>query len=193
MSGGMKVLLLAAMCGAALAPRAQAADLIFASAEGKPKGEAYAGLGWMSLPDVKAGAVLSFEMGASQDGARMAVQGGWRLSMGRMIATVLGGVEQSGLTVGAVGSADLWWDKGGWMATARMQSGTDYTSWRTAFGNRLAGEGPFVGPELSSTGEGVRLGMHATGLHVFGGIEARASAGTSLRGDYAELSLWRSF
>jgi hypothetical protein len=172
----------------------EATGLLFLSAEAPPGG-GYGGIGWMAAPlglD-RSGPVLSVEAGRSLAGRwGMSAMAGWRLSRGRVTATVLGGAEVGG-SARPKASADVWWDDAGWMATARAQATPDYLSWRAAAGLRPAEGMPWIGPELSSTGGGLRLGAHATGVALPGGFEARVSAGWSAGGAYGELSLWRRF
>lgn len=169
----------------------EATGLLFLSAEAPPGG-GYGGIGWMAAPlglD-RSGPVWSVEAGRSlARGWGMSAMAGWRLSRGRVTATVLGGAEVGG-SARAKASADVWWDDAGWMAQARLQATPDYAAWRLAAGWRPSDGMPWVGPEV---GDGLRVGAHATGIRLGLGVEARASAGWQGRGAYGELSLWRRF
>ncbi len=172
----------------------EATDLFTLYAETAPGG-AYGGSGWMTAPRGldASGPVLSIEVGRSLgDAWGGSALGGWRLSSGRVIATALGGVE-IGRSVRPKASADLWWDDAGWMATARAQATPAAAAWRVATGWKPMESLPWLGPELSSVGDGLRIGAHATGVGLPGGFEARTSAGWSAEGGYAEISLWRRF
>jgi Cellulose biosynthesis protein BcsS len=181
----------------------QATDLLFFSADLMSERN-YAGVGWLHAAyglDLS-GPVFSAELGRTQwNSADGQVAVGWRFVESRVWLTLLGGVEavsQSAPSIKPVGSVDFWWEpSAGWMASAQVQAATDYVSWRVAVGLKAQEDWPWIGPEARSSASAPRLGAHATGLELPGGLEARVSAGISWRrdyvGPYGELSVWRRF
>lgn len=178
----------------ASAPAGDATDLLFFSAD-LHRGEGYGGAGWMHAPSGldADGLVFAAEIGRPYGGdPRAAALAGLRFVSGRVIATGLAGIE-AGPEVRPVASADLWWDEAGLMASARVQASPAYVSARAAFGWRPLESWPWLGPEFGWADQAPRLGLHATGLRLPYGFEARTSAGWLPGGAYGEVSLWRRF
>jgi hypothetical protein len=169
-------------------------SLLFFSFEGARQ-NGYAGVGWIEAPAGLdgSGPVFSGEMGVGDEWrSHGSIMAGWRQVYGRATMTLLGGVE-IGSQARFKASGDLWWDDAGWMATTRGEWTSDHASWRTAGGWRNTGTWPWIGPEISSKGDGLRLGAHATGITLPGKFESRVSAGWTSGDPYGELSLWRRF
>jgi Cellulose biosynthesis protein BcsS len=181
----------------------EATDLLFFSGD-LMSGRGFAGLGWLHAAyglDLS-GPVFSAELGRQQFNlAYGQAAAGWRFSQPGLSFTLLGGAElapDDAPAVRPLASADLWWEPAkGWITTAQLQATPAYFSWRLAAGLRLVENWPWIGPEAAaSTGE-LRAGLHATGLHLGGGFEARVSTGVSWwrnrPGPYGELAIWRRF
>ena len=196
-----RVLVLVASISAARGD--EASDLLFFSGD-LMSGRSFAGLGWLHAASGLdlSGPVFAAELGRQQVNlAYGQAAAGWRFSQSGAILTILGGAElapDNAPAVRPLASADLWWEPAsGWMASAQAQVTTAYLSWRVAPGVRLAENWPWIGPEAAaSTGE-LRAGVHATGIRLGGGFEARASVGVSWwrrqPGPYGELAVWRRF
>lgn len=178
----------------------EARDLGYLSAE-QTEESRYGGVGWMraSRGLDHDGPVMTLEAGRSfPDSQRIGLMAGWRWLLGRTYLTALAGYE-SGDDPGLAGSLDLWWNEGAWMASARSQVVPGPDSGRLAAGRRIWPGGPWFGPELTANWQGERLGLHATGIRLPWRMEARLSAGATVReraghgGGFLELSLWRRF
>ncbi|WP_158815182.1 cellulose biosynthesis protein BcsS [Methylocapsa sp. S129] len=181
----------------------EATNLLFFSGDLMSK-RSFAGLGWLHAASGLdlSGPVFAVEIGRQQINlAYGQAAAGWRFSQPGFSLTLLGGAE---LAPGAapaarpLASADLWWEPAkNWMATAQVQTTPAYVSWRLAAGLKPAENWPWIGPEAAaSTGE-LRAGLHATGLRLGGGFEARVATGISWcgqrAGPYGELAVWRRF
>ena len=191
---------LALALGLQQSPRAESVqDLLFFSGE-LMSGQGYAGAGWMhAFSGLDAsGIVFSLEGGRPQDVAAYgAGQIGWRFVQGGLYVTLMGGLEADP-HIHPIGSADLWWQPAaGWMVQGRYEAAADWVSWRLATGWRSSEAWPWLGPEAASSAEWPRVGLHATGVKLPNGFEARVSAGVSWSreraGPYCEISLWRRF
>jgi hypothetical protein len=180
-----------------------ATDLLYFSSD-LMTARSYGGIGWLHAASGLdfSGPVLSAEIGQPEYslGYGQATVG-WRLVGFGAYFTLLGGVEldpQYAPGVNPLVSADLWWEPAeGWMAAVQAQATPAYVSWRAAIGLRPAATWPWIGPEAGSDAGEPRVGLHATGLRLGGGFEARVSAGVAWWrgrvGPYGELSLWRRF
>lgn len=174
----------------------QARHLLFGTLE-TAQGENYAGAGWMFAPrDLGSiGPVMTTEIGVKDDGTtRFASWLGWRLTDGKLIATLMFGAEYDeidGINPGV--STDIWWDDQVWMVTGRIQATSDYTSWRGAFGRRIWQDKPWFGLEVAKTGDNLRAGVHATAIELPWDLGATASAGWSENGGYGSFSVWKRF
>lgn len=196
-----------------LAPLALAATIAAARAEDQPQRllylsaeqteeSRYGGAGWFRAPRGldRSGPVYALEGGRSfPDTNRLGLMAGWRWLFGRLYVTALAGLETRADGRAGLGALDLWWDAGPWMASGRTQVMEAPDSGRAALGYRFTEGGPWFGPELSANWQGERLGLHATGLELPWGFEARLSVGGTMReradhgGGFVELSLWRRF
>ena len=180
-----------------------AADLVFFSGD-LMSGRNYGGVGWLHATSGldSSGPVLAAELGSDplgwSDGQATA---GWRLAENHAWITFLAGVEIDPRNAPAfhpLAVADLWWEPApAWMVAAQIQATPAYASWRIAVGLKPQENWPWLGPEAGSNAGEPRVGLHATGLSLPGGVEARVSAGVSWRcgrpGPYGELSVWRRF
>lgn len=190
----------------ALAPFArggQASDLLFFSGDLISQRN-FAGVGWLHAAaglDMS-GLVFAAEVGRQRFDLLYAQTGaGWRFSRPGFSLTFVGGAELAPRRAPAVrplASADLWWEPlNDWMANAQIQATPAYLSWRLAAGLKPAQDWPWIGPEAGASCGDFRAGIHATGLRLGAGFEARASAGVShlagRTGPYGELSVWRRF
>jgi hypothetical protein len=167
-------------------------------------GRSFAGLGWLHAASGLdlSGPVFEAEFGRQQFSLAYGQAAiGWRFSQPGFAFTVLSGAELAPGNAPAVrplASADLWLEPArDWMTNAQFQVTPAYVSWRLAIGARPVENWPWIGPEAAaSTGE-LRVGLHATGLRLGAGFEARASLGVSWwrerRGPYGELAIWRRF
>jgi len=178
-------------------------DLLFFSGD-LMSARSYAGVGWLHAASGLdfSGPVFLGELGRSQfnneDGQ---VAAGWRFAQSHLWLTVMAGAEIDALralTFRPLVWTDLWWEPANlWMATAQLQATPDYLSWRVAAGRKPADGWPWIGPEAGASAGEPRVGLHATGLRLGAGFEARASAGVSWWegrvAPYAELSVWRRF
>jgi hypothetical protein len=197
----VRVLAFAASISAARGDEAK--DLLFFSGD-LVSGRSFAGLGWLHAGSGldASGPVFAIELGSQQiEQAYGQAAAGWRFSQSGLSFTLLGGAEfapDNAPALRPLASADLWWEPAsGWMTTALLQATPAYVSWRAAVGLKPMENWPWIGPEAAaSTGE-LRAGVHATGLRLGGGFEARVSAGVSWRcgrsGPYGELAVWRRF
>lgn len=194
---------LAFVASSSLARSDEAADLLFFSSDLMSRRD-YAGLGWLHAASGLdlSGPTFAIELGRQQDGfAYGQVSAGWRFVAHGVWVTVTGGVEiepEYAPALRPLASADLWWEPApAWMAAAQFQATPDYVSWRLAVGVRPAENWPWIGPEAGESAAEPRVGLHATGLRLAGGFEARASLGISWQckqsGRYGELSVWRRF
>ena len=175
---------------AAIPANAGDSDLLFVSISSD-----YLGAGWMRAPRGldRTGPVFGAEVGTSMEGTPWVLAAaGWRLVEGRLVATLTAGAE-AGEVVRPLAVADLWWDEGRFMATARAKATPDYADWRVAAGLRPDAGWPWLGLELSAHDGPLRVGFHVTGVDLPGGTKARVSAGLVEDGVYGELSLWRRF
>jgi hypothetical protein len=181
----------------------ESTDLLFFSADLMARRD-YAGIGWLHAASGLdfTGPVFAAELGRQQDGSAYGqATAGWRFAENGVWATLMGGLEIEPKYAPAArpfGSFDLWWEPAsGWMANGQFQGTPDYVSWRVAAGLRLADDWPWIGPEVASSAGEPRAGLHATGLRLGGGFEARVSAGVSWQcgqsGRYGEFSIWRRF
>jgi len=167
-------------------------------------GRSWAGPGWLHAPAGldSSGPIFAVALGGQEPGrAYGQIEGGWRFSRDGFSATLAGGIEGGTANAACLrpsASADVWWEPSpGWMTTAAVRATPDYVSWRASAGVRPAELWPWIGPEAGSYAESPHVGVHATGLRLWEGFEARASMGISWRrgelGPYGELSLWRRF
>jgi len=174
-------------------------DLLFFSGE-LISGRSYGGAGWMhAFSGLDAsGVIFSVEGGRPQGvTAYGAGQAGWRFVQSGLYVTLMGGLEAEP-RLHPLASADLWWELSrSWMVQGRYEAATDWVSWRLAVGWRPSETWPWLGPEAASSAERPRLGLHATGLKLPAGIEARISAGASWDREraalYCDVSMWRRF
>lgn len=166
--------------------------------------EGFGGIGWIFAPRGldHSGPAIVLETGKTviEDGQLSAISAGWRWHLGRFYLSAMAGAERSPGGSRPQAAADLWWDDKGWMAQTRIKHTSDYTNARLALGHKLRGSGPFYGIEVATPdGHDRRAGLHATGLKLPFGAEARMSGGIAKGEDsrtdgyYAELSLWRRF
>jgi hypothetical protein len=181
----------------------EAKDLLFFSGD-LMSGRSFAGGGWLHAASGLdlSGPVFAVELGRQQfNQAYGQASAGWRFSQPGFSMTFVGGAElapRDAPGVRPLALADLWWEPArGWMTSAQFQTTPAYVSWRVAAGLRPAESWPWIGPEAAaSTGE-LRAGLHATGLRLGGGFEARVSTGVSWwrgrGGAYGELGVWRRF
>lgn len=185
---------------AAPASGQEAGRLLYLSAE-QTEESRYGGIGWMGAPRGldASGPVYALEAGRSfPDQDRIGLMAGWRWLHGRLYATAMAGVEAADGAYPAA-SLDLWWDRDGWMASARSQINHGSDSGRISAGRRFRDGGPWFGPEASANWQGERIGLHATGIGLPMGFQARVSAGGTVReranhgGGFVEISLWRRF
>lgn len=194
---------LALLASVAVARGEGATDLLFFSGD-LMSARSYGGVGWLHAASGLdfSGPVFSVELGRPELGlADGQVAAGWRFSQSRVWITLLAGAEvdpEYAPAVRPLASADLWWEPAtGWMTAAQIQATPDYVSWRLAVGLKPAENWPWIGPEAGSSASEPRVGLHATGLRLAGGFEARASAGVSWQcrrpDPYGELSVWRRF
>jgi Cellulose biosynthesis protein BcsS len=181
----------------------EATDLLFFSGDLMSRRD-YAGVGWLHASSGldATGPAFATELGRQQDGAAYGqAAAGWRFVTHGVWATVIGGVEFDSAQAPALRplvAADIWFEpSAGWMAAAQAQATPDYVSWRLAFGLKPAENWPWIGPEAGASAGEPRAGVHATGLPLAAGFEARAAFGVSWQcgqsGPYAELSVWRRF
>jgi hypothetical protein len=191
---------LALMIALQQSPRADdATDLLFFSSD-LIGGRGYAGAGWMhAFSGLDAnGVIFSLEGGRPEGVAAYgAAQVGWRFVESGIYLTFMGGLDAEPRLRPLV-SADVWWEPApGWMTQGRFEAATGWVSWRAALGWRASEAWPWIGPEAASSAELPRVGLHATGLKLSGGFEARVSAGASWgqgrAGPYCEISVWRRF
>lgn len=145
------------------------------------------------------GAIFSLEAGAPAWRQVFAAgQAGWRFAGPGFAATFMAGAELDP-RLHPIASADLWYEPTPHVMTqARFAAATDWTSWRVAIGWRPNDAWPWLGPEAAASASFPRVGLHATGFKLPGGIEARLSAGVSWKderdpGPYVELIAWRRF
>jgi hypothetical protein len=199
----MRRLILAACVLFAFAFAAQADDatdvLYFSSA--LMSGRNYAGFGWLhAFSSLDADSVVfAIDAGKSQwRQTFIAGQIGWRFAAPGFAATFMAGAATA-VRPRPVASADLWFEPTShWMTQARFEAAADWTSWSVAIGWRPAEPWPWIGPEIATSAIWPRAGLHATGLKLPAGLEARLSAGVEWResrcaGPYADISLWRRF
>jgi hypothetical protein len=181
----------------------EAKDLLFFSSD-LTSGRGFAGLGWLHAASGLdlSGPVFATELGRQQYNRFYAqAAGGWRFSQPGFSLTILGGaelVQGNRPAVRPLASVDLWWQPtGDWMTSVLLQSTPAYVSWRLAAGLKPAQNWPWIGPEAGASSGEFRAGLHATGLRLGSGLEARASTGLSwLCGrtrPYGELAVWRRF
>lgn len=181
----------------------EARDLVYFSGE-LLSGRSGAGPGWLHAPAGldSSGPILAVALGGQQpDHAYGQLEAGWRFSRDGFAATWTGGVEAGTANAACLrpsASADVWWEPSpGWMTAALVHATTEYVSWRVSAGLKPAELWPWIGPEAGSSAEAPRAGVHATGLRLWQGFEARASMGISWRrgehGPYGELAIWRRF
>ncbi|MGD0722300.1 MAG: cellulose biosynthesis protein BcsS [Roseiarcus sp.] len=181
----------------------EARDLVYFSGE-LLSGRSGAGPGWLHAPAGldSSGPILAVALGGQQpDRAYGQLEAGWRFSRDGFAATWTGGVEAGTANAACLrpsASADVWWEPSpGWMTAALVHATTEYVSWRVSAGLKPAELWPWIGPEAGSSAEAPRAGVHATGLRLWQGFEARASMGISWRrgehGPYGELAIWRRF
>jgi hypothetical protein len=196
-------------CGVALLASVRVAcadgptDLLFFSGD-LMSARSYGGVGWLHAASGLdfSGPVFSAELGRPELSLGYGqAAAGWRIVQSGVWITLLGGVEydpQYAPPIRPLASGDLWWEPArGWMTTAQVQATPEYVSWRVAVGLKPADNWPWIGPEAGSNAGEPRVGVHATGLRLIGGFEARVSAGVSWwcgrAGPYGELSVWRRF
>jgi hypothetical protein len=181
----------------------EAKDLLFFSGN-LMSGRSFGGVGWLHAASGLdlSGPVFSVELGRQQfNQAYGQATAGWRFSQPGLSFTLVGGAEltpSNGPAVRPLASADLWWEPAkSWMTTAEFQATPAYVSWRLAVGLKSVENWPWIGPEVAATTGELHAGVHATGLRLGNGFEARASTGVSWRcgrvGPYGELSVWRRF
>lgn len=180
-----------------------ATDLLFFSSD-LMSGRDYAGAGWLHAASGLdlSGPVFLTEFGRQDDGSAYGqAGGGWRFVGYGVSATFIGGVEIEPKFAPAarpLAATDVWWEPTpGWMAAAQFQATPAYLSWRIAVGLKPAKAWPWIGPEAGASAGEPYVGLHATGLRLAYGLEARVSGGMAWRcgryGPYGELSLWRRF
>ena len=178
-------------------------DLLYFSGE-LMSARSYGGVGWLHAASGLdfSGPVYSAELGRPEIGMGYGqAAAGWRFVQSGVWLTLLAGVEVDPLNAPALAplaSADLWWEPAkGWMTTAQIQATPQYVSWRAAVGLKPLESWPWIGPEVGSSAGEPQVGVHATGLRLPNGFEARVSAGVAWwrgrAGPYGELSLWRRF
>ncbi len=125
-------------------------------------------------------------------------QAGWRFAGPGFAATFMAGAEIDP-RLHPIASADLWYEPTPQIMTqARFAAASDWTSWRVAAGWRPNDAWPWIGPEAAASAGFPRVGLHATGVKLPGGVEARLSSGASWSegrhaGPYIEISAWRRF
>lgn len=164
----------------------------------------FAGLGWLHAASGLdlSGPVFETELGRQQSNqAYGQASAGWRYSRPGLAFTLVGGAELAQTGAPAVRpliGADVWWEATQkWMTNAQFQATPAYVSWRFAAGFKTIENWPWIGPEAAATTGEWRTGMHATGLQLGDGVEARASLGVARRnnrnGPYGELSPWKRF
>ena len=181
----------------------EASDLLFFSSD-LISGRSFAGLGWLHAPSGldASGPISSIALGARQSESTFEqAAAGWRVAGAGFALTLAGGIERG--TTNAplfrpLGSADLWWEPTrGWMVSGLAQTTPEYFSWRAAIGWRPSDPWPWIGPELASITGALRSGLHATGLRLGSGFEARLAVGLGWRGPghgpYGEVAIWRRF
>jgi hypothetical protein len=180
-----------------------ATDLLFFSGDLMSE-RSYGGVGWLHAASGLdfSGPVFSVELGRPELSLGYGqAAAGWRFVNSGVWVTLLAGVEvdpDNAPVLSPLASADLWWEPAkGWMTAAQIQATPDYVSWRVAVGLKPVDNWPWIGPEAGSNAGEPRVGLHATGLRLTGGFEARVSAGVSWwggrPGPYGELSVWRRF
>ena len=178
----------------------EATDLLFFSGD-LISGRNYAGLGWMhAVSGLDAtGLIFSADAGAPQwRSVFAAAQAGWRYAGPGFALTFMGGAEADP-RLHPVASADLWFEPtANLMTQVRYAAATDWTSWRVATGWRPSADWPWLGPEAAASAGWPRIGLHATGLSLPQGVEARAAIGASWRkdsriGPYGEVCAWKRF
>ncbi|MGO8800298.1 MAG: cellulose biosynthesis protein BcsS [Roseiarcus sp.] len=180
-----------------------ATDLLFFSGD-LMTARSYGGVGWLHAASGLdfSGPVFSAELGRPEISLGYGqATAGWRFVQSGVWVTLLAGVEldpENVPVLSPLASADLWWEPvKGWMTTAQVQATPEYVSWRAAVGLKPADGWPWIGPEAGSNAGEPRVGLHATGLRLPGGFEARVSAGVAWwcgrSGPYGELSVWRRF
>ncbi len=178
-------------------------DLLFFSAD-LMSARDYGGAGWLHAASGLdfSGPVFSAELGRPEIGMGYGqAAAGWRFVQSGVWITVLAGVEvdpENAPALSPLTSADLWWEPAkGWMTSAQIQATPNYVSWRAAVGLKPAENWPWIGPEIGSSAGEPQVGLHATGLRLPDGFEARVSAGVAWwcgrPGPYGELSVWRRF
>lgn len=185
-----------------LALPAMAEDrLLYLSLESTEE-SSYGGVGWMAAPRGldRTGPVWTLEVGRSfPDDTRLGAMAGWRWLWRPLYVTTLLGLEQVPSGTAPAATLDLWWNDADWMASGRLQAVKGPDSGRIAAGRRFWPDGPWFGPEATATWQGERLGLHATGIGLPFGFDARVSVGTTVKeraghgGGFVELSLWRRF
>jgi hypothetical protein len=177
-----------------------ATDLLYFSSD-LISGRGYAGVGWMhAVSGLDAsGLVFSAEGGKPEWRETYgAAQAGWRFVQSGVYLTLMGGLDAEPRLHPLV-SADLWWElTPALMSQAFFEAASGWTSWRVATGWRPDGAWPWFGPEAAASAGWPRAGLHATGIKLIDGVEARLSAGVSWRegrraGPYGEISVWRRF
>jgi hypothetical protein len=181
----------------------QASDLLFFSGDLISQRN-FVGVGWLHAAAGldASGLVFSTELGRQRFDRLYGQSGaGWRFSHPEFSLTITGGVELTPRRAPAfrpLASFDFWWEPlNNWMTNAQIQATQDYVSWRLAAGMKPAPNWPWLGPEVSASCGDFRTGIHATGLRLGAGFEARASVGVSRlggkTGPYGEMSIWRRF
>ncbi len=194
---------LALLASASIARADGPTDLLFFSADLMSSRD-YGGAGWLHAASGLdfSGPVFSAELGRPEIGMGYGqAAAGWRFVQSGVWVTVLGGAEvdpEIAPALRPLASADLWWEPAkGWMISAQIQATPDYVSWRAAAGLRPVENWPWIGPEVGSLAGERQVGLHATGLSLSDGFEARVSAGVAWwcgrLGPYGELSIWRRF
>jgi hypothetical protein len=178
----------------------EANDLLYFCGE-LISGRQYVGAGWLhaiSGLDTN-GPIFSIDGGEPQWRQTFAAaQAGWRFAGPGFAATFMGGAEIDPRS-SPLASADLWFEPTThWMTQSRFEAASTWTSWRIATGWRPSEIWPWMGPEVAASAAWPRAGLHATGLQLPGGVEARLSIGASWRDDrragpYGEISAWRRF
>jgi len=180
-----------------------ATDLLFFSGD-LMSARSYGGVGWLHAASGLdfSGPVFLAELGRPELSLGYGqAAAGWRFVDSGVWVTLLAGVEVDpgdAPVLNPLASVDLWWEPAkGWMTAAQIQATPEYVSWRLAVGLKPADNWPWVGPEAGSNAGEPLVGVHATGLRLTGGFEARVSVGVSWwcgrPGPYGELSLWRRF
>lgn len=181
----------------------EATDLLFFSGD-LMTARSYGGVGWLHAASGLdfSGPVFSAELGRPELGLGYGqAAAGWRFVQSGVYLTLLAGVEvdpEDAPVLNPLASADLWWEPAkDWMTSAQIQATPEYVSWRAAVGLRPADNWPWIGPEAGSDAGEPRAGLHATGLRLTGGFEARVSVGVAWwcgrPGPYGEISVWRRF